>query len=501
MASMVSPGVYSREIDLSLYAPQLSSTIVGMVGTATKGKMNEPQLVTNLDQFIERFGRPNPNHLMTYAAIAYLRKGKQLYITRVGSASAAKADVDILDESSVITGTATAKSEGTWINGYTLTVSSGSQANTFKIQIYDSNNRLLETWDRLTKTSTSPFYWETYVSKNSTIIDIEDAASNSNPPKVNTYTFSGGNDGLTGISNSHYIGTISGSTVTGMQTFRNPETIDINLLCVPGVSAPAVINEGLSICEERGDCLYIADPPFGLSAEDVVKWHNGTAPYNDHSAFNSSYGALYWPWLKIYDPYSDSEVWVPPSGEVVGAMAYNDYVADPWFAPAGFNRGRLIVPIGVEYSASQGERDLLYSGGNAVNPIVNFTKDGITVWGQRTLQRSPTALDRVNVRRMMLILRKIIASVVRYLTFEPNDSFTWRRFVGLATSAIEPIKRRRGLYDYRVVCDASTNLPEYIDRNEMHGKIFLKPTKTAEIIVVDFVLLSTGAKFEEVTGV
>lgn len=500
MASIVSPGVYTREIDLSLYAPQLSSTIVGMVGTATKGPMNTPTLITNLDQLISRFGNPDPNHLMIYAAAAYLRRGRQLYITRVGSNSAAKASVAIRDESGTTTGTAYAKSEGTWSNGYKITISTGTQSGTFKLQVKDPNGRILETHDRLVKSTSSPFYWEDYVSRNSTIIDIDDDTTNSNPPKNDTFTLSGGDDGLTGISNSTYIGVSSGTTVTGLQTFRNPETIDVNLLCVPGVSAAAVINEGIAICEERGDCLYIADPPFGLDAQNVVDWHNGAGAYNDHSAFNSSYGALYWPWLQIYDAYSDSNIWVPPSGEVVAAMAYNDYVADPWFAPAGFNRGRLIVPLKVEYSATQGERDLLYSGGNAVNPIVNFTRDGITIWGQRTLQRSPTALDRVNVRRMMLQLRKIIASAVRYITFEPNDAVTWRRFTGLTISAIEPMKRRRGIYDYRIVCDETTNLPEYIDRNEMHGKIFIKPTKTAEIIVVDFVLMPTGARFEEMTG-
>jgi phage tail sheath protein FI len=177
--------------------------------------------------------------------------------------------------------------------------------------------------------------------------------------------------------------------------------------------------------------------------------------------------------------------------------ADTDQNDEVWFAFAGLLRGRLLGALDVEYSPVQGERDYMYSGGNAVNPIVSFPVDGICLFGQRTLQRASTALDRINVRRMLLYARKVIASAVRYLVFEPNDLMTWIRFVDLVSPYLRSIKARRGLEDFRVVCDETTNTPDRINNNDMVGKLFLKPTKTAEMIELEFTLLPTGATFEE----
>jgi len=253
----------------------------------------------------------------------------------------------------------------------------------------------------------------------------------------------------------------------------------------------------IHICETRGDCMAIIDPPLGLDDQAVVAWHNGDS--GDHQAFNSSYAALYWDWLEVYDAYHGTFRWVPPSGFVAGAYAYNDNVGEAWFAPAGFIRGRLLKAIRTRpnNNPNLGSRDYMYSGGNAVNPIVNFPQDGITIWGQRTLQRRPSATDRVNVRRLLLYVRKAIVRSSRYLVFEQNDVATWLQWKSMIAPFLDNIRSRRGLYDFRVLMDETTVTPEDIDNNRMPGKVLLKPTKAAEFIPIDFVLYKTGVGFEE----
>jgi len=316
-------------------------------------------------------------------------------------------------------------------------------------------------------------------------------------PKMQYLTLAGGDDGTSSLVDGDIIGTVQGTTQTGLQLLRNPEFVDINLLMAPGESSAAILNELIAICEERGDCMAILDPPDNYSIQQVVDWHNGTGAFSDHQSFSSSYAALYYPWIEVYDAYNAVNVWTPPSGHVSAVYAYTDFISETWFAPAGFNRAHITAGLRVRYSADQGERDLLYGNGNAVNPIVQFPQDGITIWGQRTLQRAPTALDRVNVRRLLLYMRKVVARAVKYLVFEPNDPATWRQFVNLIEPWCQTVQSRRGIYEFLVICDETTNTPDVIDQNTMVGRIYLKPTKAAEMISVDFVVTNTGASFEE----
>ena len=282
---------------------------------------------------------------------------------------------------------------------------------------------------------------------------------------------------------------------TGIFAFQNPEVFDITLLIIPGASSGAVIGQGLQMCESRGDCMMIIDPPFGLRAQQVVDWHNGMLFSDLAQAINSSYGALYHPWLKIFDQFSGDNIFIPPSGHVSSVYARTARVAEQWFAPAGLNRGHLLTPIDTEVDLTQGERDLMYGYGNAVNPIVNFPQDGITVWGQRTLQRRSSALDRVNVRLLLIFIKKNATRFLRQFVFEPNDRITRAQVTSVSNSFLADITARRGLYAYNVVCDETNNTPERIDRNEMHVAYFLKPVRAAEFIVLSLVVLRTGASF------
>ena len=284
-------------------------------------------------------------------------------------------------------------------------------------------------------------------------------------------------------------------TGTGMFAFSNPEKFDVNLLIIPGNSSGAVIGNALQLCERRGDMLYIVDPPFGLRPQQVVDWHNGMLFSDLTTAINSSYGALYWPWLKIFNQFDATELFVPPSGFVASVFSRTARVREQWYAPAGLQRGHLLTALDVEFNATQGDRDLMYGLGNAVNPIVDFPQDGITVFGQRTLQRAQTALDRVNVRMLLIFLKKNLVRLLRFFLFEPIDRLLFAEVRASITPFLQDVMARRGLTAFKVICDSTNNTPETIDRNELHVSVLLKPTKAAEFIVLNLVILRTDASF------
>ena len=176
-------------------------------------------------------------------------------------------------------------------------------------------------------------------------------------------------------------------------------------------------------------------------------------------------------------------------------MGVTDAVADPWWAPAGLVRGRLTKPSDVEVTLTQGDRDSLYSGGNVINPIVNFPQNGIAIYGQRTSQREPSALDRINVRRMMIYIKKVLLLSTQRLVFEPNDRFTWERVENLVNPLLDDILRRRGITEFKVICDETVNTPVRVDRNEMWCKVLIKPTKAAEIVIFELNLTNQSAQF------
>lgn len=504
MAVYVSPGVYSREIDFSLYVPQLATTIFGIVTTASKGPMDEITLITDEASLISTFGEPAYPHYGLYAAVRYLRKGKQLKVVRVGTyntTATASAFRNVADTQNALT--ISALYSGSWYNGIQVTISSGYESGTYKLTV-TKDSAVVEVFDRLRIGATYEShvnYIETQINGVSEYISVA-AVSGATDIALNNRTFSGGADGAP-ADDSDVVGSVgSPPTIpaTGLQCFANSETDDVNMIAVPGRWERSIVTAIKSLCETRADCFGLIDPPDNLTVQQVVDWHNGVlAGDSDYltTSLSSSYVACYYPWIQVYDGWNDQDIWVPPSGHIAQVIAFTDYVADPWWAPAGLNRAKLTDALDVRHSPTQGERDYMYSGGNSVNPIVDMFGQGIVIWGQRTCQRTPTSLDRINVRRLMLYLRKVISTAVIQLVFEPNDEFTWSQFVNLVTPFMETVKKRRGVYDFRVVCDETTNTAVYRDRNEMHGKVLLKPTKTAEIIQVDFTLLSTGARFEE----
>jgi hypothetical protein len=282
----------------------------------------------------------------------------------------------------------------------------------------------------------------------------------------------------------------SGSVAYGkhISALSNADEFDINMVVTPGIIRrlhTSVATSVLDMVEERNDCFYIMD---STAVNDAVSLVTAQADVVD-----SNMVATYYPWVKTIDVNTNKLISVPPSVLLPGVFAANDRVAAEWFAPAGLNRGGLVGAVSVLNRLTQSEKDTLYEA--KVNPIVQFPGQGIVVFGQKTLQDKPSALDRINVRRLLLTVRKYIASTSRYLVFEQNTSETRNRFLNIVNPYLESIQQRQGLYAFRVVMDDTNNTPDVIDRNIMKGAIFLQPTKTAEFIQIDFNILPTGAAF------
>jgi len=273
-----------------------------------------------------------------------------------------------------------------------------------------------------------------------------------------------------------------------LNAISNPDQFDFNLLVLPGVIYQLhsyVATEALNLCEERGDAFYIMD---GTQLTSTISTAISTA-----SEIDSNYTAMYYPWLRAVDQNTNKLIWVPPSVILPEIFAYSDNVSAEWFAPAGLNRGGIASAVGVKVRLTQGNRDTLYEG--RVNPIAQFPGQGICVWGQKTLQRRPSALDRVNVRRLLIAVKKFIASSARYLVFEQNVEATRNRFLNIVNPYLASVQERSGLYAFRVVMDDTNNTSDVIDRNILYGQLYLQPTKTAEFIILDFNVLPTGAVF------
>lgn len=291
------------------------------------------------------------------------------------------------------------------------------------------------------------------------------------------------------------------TAATGLELFTNPEAVAVNMLAVPGISDSSVVAKLIDVCETRKDCLALVDPKSDLSADGVIKWHNGVSGLTGapSTALNSSYAALFWPWVQVNDALNEQKLFIPPSAIAAETIANNDFIAEPWYAPAGLTRGQVRNVLKAQYQPTLGERDALYTQGNAVNPIATFAASGIVVWGQRTMQREPTALDRINVRRLLIILRGAVDRAARSLVFEPNDATMWRKFKNLLNPLLEGVKARRGIVDFEVVMDSTTNPPDIIEQNMAIGDIFIKPTKSAEMVVLNFIVTSQSSTFNETT--
>lgn len=368
-----------------------------------------------------------------------------------------------------------------------------------------SNNTVLEVWPSLSKASDArndfgdSIYYKDYVNQRSRYVwwaGHESSLTNAGEPVKNTgfgvpykplnYTFVGGNDGAA-IGNDE--------KVRGWDLFADPEKIDVSILSLGDAGqtvATYVIN---NIAEKRRDCIVNLSPPrvavvnnTDNEAEDIVN-------YRDRLP-STSYATLDCNWKKIYDKYNDVERFIPTNFDVSGCMVFTDWLHDPWWSPAGLRRGKIRNSLELAWNPSQADRDILYK--NSINPVVHIKNEGDVLFGDKTLLNQPSAFDRINVRRLFIVLEKAIATAAKYTLFEFNDEFTRAQFRAMVEPYLRDVQGRRGIYDFRVICDDTNNTPEIIDRNQFVGDIYIKPARVVNFINLRFVAVRTGVAFEEV---
>ena len=285
---------------------------------------------------------------------------------------------------------------------------------------------------------------------------------------------------------------------TGYGLFRNSEALDISLV-ISGNAAVAVQQYIIdNVVEYRKDCVAFISPPSdtvvnnaGSEADDIIAWNNTLSRSSSYTVADSG-------WKYMFDKYNNAYRWIPLNGDIAGLCVNTDNVRDPWFSPAGLNRGNLKNVVKLAFNPTKTDRDTLYSKG--VNPVVAMAGTGVVLYGDKTLQSKPSAFDRINVRRLFIVLEKSIASAAKYSMFEFNDEFTRAQFVALVTPFLRDVQGRRGIYDFRVVCDSTNNTGEVIDTNRFVGDIYIKPARSINFIQLNFVAVRTGVDFTEVVG-
>jgi len=376
-----------------------------------------------------------------------------------------------------------------------------------------TKNTVLEVFPYLSKASngTDPLgnsnYYKNYIFNNSNwiyAVDPPDYANTNSTwglPLANTsfatfsntatvpitFTLSGGND----------TGPTDGNLVNAYSLFSNSDEINISLL-MTGDASNTVQQAVIDIADARKDCIAFVSPPstavINKSGSETTLIQTWTNDLNR----SSSYAVADSGWKYMFDKYNNIYRWVPLNGDIAGLCVYTDTVRDPWFSPAGFNRGNLKNVVKLAWNPNKTQRDTIYSLG--VNPVATFPGNGTVLFGDKTLQIKPSAFDRINVRRLFIILEKSISQAAKYSLFEFNDESTRAQFVGLVTPFLRDVQGRRGIYDFRVVCDTTNNTPQVIDSNQFVGDIYIKPARSINFIQLNFVAVRTGVDFTTIVG-
>lgn len=589
---IVSPGVFTNEVDQSFLPAGVAAIGAAIVGPTVKGPAMLPTRITSYNEFVQKFGdvftsgsgttEKSYKYLTNYAVQEYLKSADSVTVMRImaGTYSTAYSNVvstgssspafkihtltpgAIMNSGQAAAATAGSGSDADQIvsgSGALVTVSGSSNnlrwevsnvnfaKGTFSLAVRrgdDTDRRkvYLEQYNNLSldpnssnyiarvigdqvytlrdSGTTSPFIQQSgsfpnqssyirvevlqntinYLDSNG---NIRNSALTGSLPAAVSGTFAFGSDGTvahpramyTDISatNSQGYNLTSGQDgntayTDAINILSNQDEYDINLMVLPGVIDNLhgnVVTKALDMVESRGDAFLVIDPVGYGSAI--------TTATSQASGRDSSYAAVYWPWVQIPDNDLGQNVWVPAGCLIPGVYAFNDRVSAEWFAPAGLNRGGIDVAIQAERKLTHANRDTLYEAN--VNPIATFPGSGVVVFGQKTLQKKASALDRINVRRLLIAAKKFIASTSKFLVFEQNTAATRNRFLSIVNPYFESVQQRQGLYAFRVVMDESNNTAAVVDRNELRGQIFLQPAKTAEFIIIDFNVLPTGATF------
>ena len=560
MAFQLSPGVLVTEKDLTNVVPAVSTSAGGYVGYFLWGPVNEINTVASENQLVREFGKPtSTTSVHFHTAANFLGYGNNLQLVRaVGSAArnavwtgtAVKIDnVDVYaasyasGEASV--GPFAAKYPGALGNGLIVTLcdaggwadwtvngldlatqfdgepgtsswaaSQGASNDELHIAVIDANgqfsgvrNTILEKFSFLSKASDaknsdgSTNYYKNVINQQSKYVYWMDHPSGGTD--WGTIAASTGAFESLGAAIGDFLSggvdaaPSDGDVQVAYDLFANKELVDVSLL-LTGNHAVATVQHVIdNIALDRLDCVVFLSPPLstvqnnaGDEADDIVTWRNSTL---DRS---TSYAVMDSGWKVQYDKYNDVYVNIPLNADTAGLCARTDQTNDPWWSPAGFNRGAIKNCVKLLFSPNQTDRDTLYK--NGVNPVVSFPGQGVVLYGDKTLLSKPSAFDRINVRRLFIVLEKAIATAAKFQLFEFNDVFTRAQFRSLVEPFLRDVRGRRGIYDFRVVCDETNNTGEVIDRNEFVADIYIKPAKSINFIYLNFIATRTSVSFEEV---
>ena len=560
MAFQVSPGVNVSEIDTTTVVPAVSTSTGAIAGTFQWGPVDVARLVSSENELVQVFGKPDANTFVPFfTSASFLAYSNSLFVSRVDNATLNSAFALNVASGSFTSNVKVKNDTDYFSNNYALGNTNiafvarcpGSLGNALKVAIIANANSSVfasaayqEYFDDAPGTST-------YVSSNylSTandemhiaVIDATGAISGTantvlekfaNVSKASNAKDASGSSiyyrdvlyynskyvlafgqnnatwGVAANASHQYAGenlTMSfvrgtdgtettGNVISAYDQFGSTENVDFSLLMTAAHSVSALPSV-ITIAANRRDCIAFVSPALAnVQASNPV-----TSIVNYRDALTStSYAVMDSNWKYMYDKYNDLYRWIPCNGDVAGLCAQTDRDRDPWFSPAGFSRGQLKNVIKLAFNPNQSQRDTLYK--NGVNPIVSFPGQGTVLYGDKTMLSKPSAFDRINVRRLFIVLEKSIAIAAKQSLFEFNDEFTRASFVNLVEPFLRLVQGRRGIYDFRVVCDETNNTPEVIDRNEFVGDIYVKPAKSINFIQLNFVAVRTGVSFDEIVG-
>jgi len=563
MAFQVSPGVAIREIDLTNVVPAVSTSIGATVITALKGPIEEIITITSEKELADTFGVPTDDTApYFFNAAAFLKYGNNLKVVRVAGSGAKNATAGVsvagtglliknkdhyetnYENGSATQGCFAARDAGDLGNSISVefvtnatsyaawtdwkdqfdsapgtsdyAAAKGGTSDEMHIVVYDRTGyisgtagTLLEKFAFVSQArdakkfdGTSNYYKEVINATSKYIWWLDHLSALTNAGSLASENFAtvdtvyskdlaGGDDGSA---------VDEGDIDTGFQVFNDAETVDVNLLIgAPTLASTAGETQAanlIAIAENRKDLIAFVSPPISATAastsqkQDVIDFVD-TLTSTSYAVVDSSA-------LKIYDKYNDVYRWIPAAGHMAGLCANTDEVADAWFSPGGFTRGQLLGVTKIAFNPKKAERDDLYK--KRINPIVSFPGEGTVLFGDKTLLSKPSAFDRINVRRLFIILEKAISTAAKYQLFELNDEFTRAMFRNMTEPFLREIQGRRGITDFKVVCDETNNTGEIIDSNQFVADIYIKPARSINFITLNFIATRTGVDFAEIGG-
>jgi hypothetical protein len=459
LISQASPHVQLKEIDLSGTVRSSTSTTGAFVGDFAWGPSNEPVLVGDESELVSKFGSPKDgSNSKDFLAVAqFLKYSGSAFVTRVNAGVAAE------------DGVVSAKHVGAQGNKLSVLVSGVSPDLSVTVS-YDGES--VESFDFLSATVGDERYAVEYVNRRSNWISLSDV------PGAETYDLDGGTD-------------VAGSNLAAIESaYGDVDQIQIDFICAHNVPNNQVSNV-VAIAEDRMDCVVVASPDLApTTAQHVIDWAV-TKP-------SSSYLIMDGNWVQVYNKYQDQYEMIPACSSTAGIMAATDLSSAPWFSPAGTRRGQYFGVSALSFNPTKSDRNAMYEA--RVNPIVSMPGQGTVLFGDKTALSRPSAFDRINVRRLFLVIERAIGEAAKQVLFELNDDFTRAEFTNIVEPFLREIQGRRGITDFRVVCDETNNTPQIIDQNQFIASVFIKPARSINYVTLNFVAVRTGVEFEEVVG-